>query len=492
MAEGTHKTETGWVLDPAVAGVAVDSRRVKRGYIFVAIPGFTSDGHAYISEAVRRGAVAVVGEQDGLSLSVPYFRVPSSRRAAAELSALFYGDPSRELTTIGVTGTNGKTSVVYWLAAFIRAGGKGCGMISSVVNDNGRGVHESLLTTPASPDLQRQLREMLDSGLSHAVIEVSSHGIAQHRVDHVHVDLAVLTNITREHLDFHGTMENYVNTKALLFERLEPDSLGAVINADDRYGQTVIARTSAPVLTYGLQSGDVRAEIVSQTAWSSRVRLAHQAFDITATLNHPGTYNVYNLAAAAAAAFRLGVDVGAIQDTIERLPSVPGRMQVFRAPGLPAVIVDYAHTPDGLEQSLKAVRRMVTGQLWLVFGARGGRDRGKRPEMGEIAARLADRVVLTADSPNDEDPGAIAAAIADGIEAVDPSKLATIELSRKAAIQWAIEHADPSDCVLITGRGPETHQYFGSRRVRLKDAEVVEEALGLHAHPKGADGIGIH
>ncbi|PSR20041.1 MAG: UDP-N-acetylmuramoyl-L-alanyl-D-glutamate--2,6-diaminopimelate ligase [Sulfobacillus acidophilus] len=489
MAAGIQKTDSGWKLDAAVIGVAIDSRRVKPGYVFVAIPGATSDGHSFIADAISRGAVAIVGERPGLKLGVPYFQVPSSRIAAAELSAAFYRYPSRQLIATGVTGTNGKTSVVYWLTALLRAGGYGCGMISSVINDSGRGTRESVLTTPESPDLQQQLREMADSGLTHAVIEISSHGIAQHRVDQIDLDLAVLTNITREHLDFHGTMENYVATKSLLFERMPADSRGVVINADDHYSQRVLNRVVCPALTYGMQAGELRAQVLSSSAWSSRVRLAHRDFDMVVQLNHPGLYNVYNLTAAVAAAYRLGVTADVIERVVPTLPEVPGRMQVFQVPGKPMVIIDYAHTPDGLTQSLQTVRQMVSGKIWLVFGARGGRDRGKRPEMGEIAARLADRVVLTSDSPNDEDPLAIARAIEVGIRHIAKDVMMAIELDRSQAIQWAVDHAQADDCVLVTGRGPESYQYFRQRRVRIKDGEVAEQALGIG---KGRDGIGIH
>jgi UDP-N-acetylmuramoyl-L-alanyl-D-glutamate--2,6-diaminopimelate ligase len=489
MAAGIQKTDNGWNLDAAVVGVAIDSRRVKPGYVFVAIPGGTSDGHSFIADAISRGAVAIVGERSGLNLTVPYFRVPSSRIAAAELSAAFYRYPSRELTTAGVTGTNGKTSVVYWLTALIRAAGYGCGMVSSVINDSGRGTRESVLTTPESPDLQRQLREMSESGLTHAVIEISSHGIAQHRVDQVDLDLAVLTNITREHLDFHGTMENYVATKSLLFERMSADSRGVVINADDYYSQTVLKRVRCPALTYGIQAGELQAQVLSSSAWWSRVRLKNRDFDMTVQLNHPGLYNVYNLTAAVAAAYRLGIEADVIESAVPTLPEVPGRMQVFQMPGKPMVIIDYAHTPDGLTQSLQTVRQMVSGKIWLVFGARGGRDRGKRPEMGEIAARLADRVVLTSDSPNDEDPRTIARAIEVGIRHIDRDVMVAVELDRSKAIHWAVDQADAEDCVLVTGRGPEPYQYFRQRRVRIKDGEVAEQALGI---VKGRDGIGIH
>ncbi len=492
MAASIEKTSNGWVLGPSIAGVAIDSRLVKPGYVFIAIPGSTSDGHAFIADAIRRGAVAVVGERPNLSLQVPYFTVASSRQAAAELAASFYGFPSKELTTIGVTGTNGKTSVVYWLTALIRASQAECGMISSVVNDTGVGVRDSVLTTPESPDLQRQLREMRDIGMTHAVVEVSSHGIAQHRVDQLFWDLAVLTNITREHLDFHGTMENYVSTKSQLFERLPQDSLGAVINADDFYSREVLKRITCPVITYGIEGGDLRAEILDSTPWSSKVRLTHRDFRITGDLRHPGQYNVYNLTAAAAAAYRLGISPEVIEEAIPGLPDVPGRMQILSRPGKPTVIVDYAHTPDGLTQSLKTVKKMVSGRVWLVFGARGGRDRGKRPEMGRIAASLADCVVLTADSPNDEDPLDIAQAIALGIKEVNPAKLVRTDVQRDQAIRWAIGEAGTQDCVLITGRGPESYQNFHNQRVLMRDADVARQALGMAIDRKGADGVGIH
>lgn len=491
MAAGITKTDNGWLLDPAVRGIAIDSRAVKPGFVFVAIPGFASDGHAFIDDAIKRGAGAVVGERPSMTIAVPYIQVPSSRTAAAELAAEFYHHPSQQLTTVGVTGTNGKTSVVYWMTALLRAGGYPSGMVSSVVNDTGSAVQESVLTTPESPELQRQLAEMRQSGMTHAVVEVSSHGIAQHRVDHIAWDLAVLTNITREHLDFHGTMENYVDTKAQLFERLPQASPGAILNADNQYCGTISRRIKAPVMTFGIESGDLRAEVLASTPWSSHVRLTSAAFTLTAELNHPGLYNVYNLAAAVAAAYRLGVSPQAMEAVIPQLPEVPGRMQVIQQPGKTTVIVDYAHTPDGLTQSLKTVRKMVTGHVWLVFGARGGRDRGKRPEMGRIAAELADHVVLTADSPNDEDPRDIAEAIAKGIREVDAGKLAHFEVQRDEAIRWAIREAGTTDCVLITGRGPEAYQNFRGQRIHLKDADVVIQALGGSVS-KGADGVGIH
>lgn len=472
-----QNTPAGWVLDDSVRGITIDSRRVAPGFVFVAIPGQDYDGHDFIADAIRRGAVAVVGERSLSNLSVPYVRVASSRVEAARIAAAFFHHPSWDLAVAGVTGTNGKTSVAFWLAHLLRAQGFRTGMLSSVVNELGEERVEAHLTTPESPDLQAYLARIRDSGFTHAVVEVSSHGIVQHRVDGVTFALAILTNITREHLDFHGTMENYVASKARLFSALPADSRGAVLNADDRYFDEVRSGVRAPVLTYGINGGEVRGEIVEMAPWSSELRIHSPAGIIAGQLRHPGRYNVYNLLAAVAAALRLGVAPAVIEEAVPTLPAVPGRMHVIRAAGAPTVIVDYAHTPDGLAQALLTTRRFGPQALWLVFGARGGRDQGKRPEMGQISARYADRIVVTTDSPYREDPKALADSLVGGIVAADPSRLVGVELDRCKAIWRAVGEADPADIILITGRGPETAQQFGDRRVRLVDAEVAKAAI---------------
>lgn len=478
MTSGIIRNPAGWVIGPNVTGITIDSRAVRPGYVFVAITGSAFDGHHFIGEAVGRGAVAVVGERPlAEPLDVPYWQVPSSREAAAELSAAFFGYPSRALTTIGVTGTNGKTSVVFWLSHLLRAANRRTGLISSVHNDTGARRIEASLTTPESPDLQTYLAEMRDGGLSHAVIEVSSHGIVQHRVSSIDFAMAILTNITREHLDFHGTMTHYMNAKAQLFHRLAKDSLGAVLNAEDEYFEAVRRGISAPVTSYGLRQGTVRGTIVREEPWYTEVEIRHPAFRISTRLNHPGRYNVYNLLAVVTAGALLGLSPDWMAGEIPSLPSVPGRMQVVGGEPGPMVIVDYAHTPDGLAQSLETVRKFSEGRVWLIFGARGGRDHGKRPEMGRIAAEGADRIVLTSDSPYFEDPAAIAEALAEGIRSVDAAKLERVELDRERAIRDAVCQAGDQDIVLITGRGPEPYQYFGAKKVALLDAEVVKSAL---------------
>ncbi len=484
-------TESGWVIGPAVRGIRMDSRLVEPGDIFVAVTGSSQDGHQFIRQAIARGAVAIVGEKGMEPLAIPYIQVVSSREAAADLATQFYGHPSRRLTTIAVTGTNGKTSVVYWLSALLNAAGIRSGLISSVVNDVVCSQTPAALTTPESPDLQASLAEIARCGGVAAVVEVSSHGIVQQRVRGTLFQIAILTNITREHLDFHGTMERYVDAKAALFRMLLSSSLGAVLNADDEHFGIIAQQTEAAVTSYGIARGMLRGRVLEESPWFSEIEITGLGVDFHTRLNHPGRYNIYNVLAASAAALRLGVPASILEQEIPQLPQVPGRMQVASSHNGPMAIVDYAHTPDGLYQSLLTVRKLAKGKIWLVFGARGGRDRGKRPEMGRIAAQYADRVVVTTDSPNYENVQTIADALVSGIREVGAGKLAAVELDRAEAIRYAISHASQADVVLITGRGPETVQHFGDKDVRLVDAEAAEEALQERVRREGPDAPGI-
>ncbi len=480
MADAIETGPAGWRIGSDVTGISIDSRAVRPGHVFVAITGASHDGHQFVEQAIAQGAIAVVGEQQGRQLPVPYFVVPSSRIAAAELADAFYGHPSRKMQCIAVTGTNGKTSVVYWLTHTMRHAGLQTGMVSSVVNDTGANLYPASLTTPESPELQRLLKEMYDAHTSYAVVEVSSHGIVQNRTREVKFKTAILTNITREHLDFHGTMDRYVRAKSRLFEDLPADGIG-VLNADDDNYYAVRQRMTAPYISYGMRSGEVRAEVLADEAWSTTIRIIHPAFTGRVHIPHPGRYNVYNVLAVVTAAAWYGIDGDTIMSAIESLPPVPGRMHVMQQGKSPMVIVDYAHTPDGLLQVLKAVSKLGQDEIWLVFGARGGRDRGKRPEMGSIAARWADHVILTTDSPYNEDAADIADQLAQGVRATSPGVLLATELDRRRAIEMAILSAKSQDLVIITGRGPEATQYIGEQEVRLVDAEVVQEILAMYS-----------
>ncbi|MDI9261204.1 UDP-N-acetylmuramoyl-L-alanyl-D-glutamate--2,6-diaminopimelate ligase [Alicyclobacillus sendaiensis] len=472
-----------WVKAGRITGVSIDSRRVRPGDLFVAIPGRRTDGHAYIEKAVAQGAVAVLGERDPAEMrlpqDVPYARVSSARRAASLWSARVYGHPSRELTVVGITGTNGKTTSVYWLAHVLQRAGLRTGLASSVAIDTVAERSTSSLTTPEAPDLHRALRQMVEHGATHAVMEVSSHAIVQERTADVDFDLALLTNITREHLDFHGTMANYVAAKARLFHAIAPDKPGAVLNADCPYAPVIASGCRARVFTYGLAKGDLLGEVVEQAGWCTRFRMravGGRWYEVV--LNHPGVYQVYNALGVAASAYLLGVPLDAIADAVPSLPAVPGRMHLIRTPGAPDVVIDYAHTPDALAQVLRTVRRLCDGEVWLVFGGRGERDRGKRPMMGEVAARWAHHIIVTSDSPYGEDAGAIAEEICAGARRV-PGAHVAVELDRAKAIAAAICTASSRDLVLITGRGHEAFQVFGERRVERSDEAMVRDAIAL-------------
>lgn len=484
-------TESGWVFGPAVKGIRMDSRLVQPGDVFVAVSGSSLDGHEFIQQAVEKGAVAIVGEKPVGTLSVPYIQVMSSREAAADLAASFYRHPSKDLVTVAVTGTNGKTSVVYWLSAILNEAHIKTGLVSSVTNNVVCRQLPASLTTPESPDLQEYLDEIRQCGGQAAVVEVSSHGIVQQRVRNMVFKLAILTNITREHLDFHGTMERYVDAKATLFRMLESESLGAVLNADDLHFRTVALATKTKVTSYGIDSGDIRGHILREMPWSTDIQIVGLGLDFGTRINHPGRYNVYNVLAVTAAALQMGVSPELLQKQIPKLPAVPGRMQVTGQGEGPLAVIDYAHTPDGLYQSLLTVTRFTDGNVWLVFGARGGRDQGKRAEMGRIAARHADHVVVTADSPNFEDPQKIADALIEGIRQVNENKLEVVDLNRASAIKFAVHQAQKNDVILITGRGPETVQHFGNEEVYLVDAEVVEQALQERWRQEGSHVPGL-
>jgi len=472
-----------WHLGPEVRGVETDSRRVQPGHIFVAISGHTVDGHQFVDEAVSRGAIAVVVERSVGPRPVPVIQVESSRRAASSLAATFFGFPGRRLRVTGVTGTNGKTSVVYWLRHILQGAGHPTGMLSSVQNWIGEGEETGAhLTTPEALQIQRALAEMVNRGMERAVVEVSSHGLVQHRVDDIDFRTAVLTNITREHLDYHQTMDNYVAAKADLFTRLLNPAGTAVLNADDPYVvQRILPQVRGATITYGVVRGQVRARILEEQAWSTRVVVTIEGVSETFAVEipFPGRYNIYNTLAAWAAAMAQGVSPNVVAGLVESFPEVPGRLEIAAQGDGITILVDYAHTPDGLSQILQTVRRLIppAARLWLVFGARGGRDKGKRPIMGAIAARLADYIVLTSDSPNLESADAIAEDLAEGIREEGFTPFA-VELDRRRAIQTAVRAAAPGDVVLVTGRGPEGEQFFGRDTVvRLQDRDAAAEAV---------------
>jgi UDP-N-acetylmuramoyl-L-alanyl-D-glutamate--2,6-diaminopimelate ligase len=453
--------------DAAITGLTDDSRAVQPGDLFVAVKGEHADGHAFVEEAVRRGAAAVAVERDHDISGVPVLVVADTRRALSSLAAVFFGDPSRDLMVVGVTGTNGKTTTVHFVAAALEASGVPCGIIGTLGARWGNRAWDLGHTTPPAHVLQRILAEMRDAGARAVAMEVSSHALALDRVADVHFAVGAFTNLTRDHLDFHGTFEAYAAAKRRLFDL----SRAAVLNADDPYGAAWAdhLRGRISVVTYALDAAaDLRPSSVGVTADGTCFVLAEGAV----TVRLPGRFNVLNALAALGVARALGVDQTAAARGIASVERVPGRMERLSAAGI-RIVVDYAHTPDALERVLQALREETHGALAVVFGCGGDRDRGKRPQMGRVAARLADRVYLTSDNPRSEDPQAILAEIVAGMESAPHA----VEPDRAQAIARAVTEAERGDTVLIAGKGHERMQIVGSQAVPFDDVEVARAAL---------------
>jgi UDP-N-acetylmuramoyl-L-alanyl-D-glutamate--2,6-diaminopimelate ligase len=455
-----------------VTSIEIDSRRVRDGACFVALRGEHDDGHAFLDRAVEAGARVLVVEE---MREIPprddatIVRVPDTRRALSALAAAFYGDPSQQLSVHGVTGTSGKTTTTRMIAAIANAAGIACGVIGTVGAEFGSRTWKLENTTPLPPELQGLLAEMRDLGARAVAMEVSSHALALDRVEDVRFRTGVLTNITRDHLDFHETMEAYASAKRRLFTMCE----SAVLNAGDPLGAQWEAaiRSRIPTLTYAVVGmADLVPSSVCLLATGSSFSLDGTAFEIPI----PGRFNVANALAAIGTARRAGIDDATSARGLRAVGVVRGRMERI-AGGDVDVIVDYAHKPDALEQVLKALREAAPRELTVVFGCGGDRDRGKRPEMGRIAAQYADRIYVTSDNPRSEDPLAIIREIEAGIG----THRHVVESDRRRAIERAVAEAKHGDVVLIAGKGHETYQVVGDRTLPFDDAAVAREALAL-------------
>lgn len=453
-----------------ISSVEIDSRRVKPGSLFVALRGAHADGHDFVKDAVANGAVAIVVEGAHaltIETNAAIVHVPNSRRALSSIAAAFYADPSHALDVIGVTGTNGKTTTTRMIAAICNAAEFPCGVIGTVGAEFGARRWILTNTTPLPPELHGILAQMRDDGARCVALEVSSHALDLDRVEDVRFRVAALTNISRDHLDFHETIEAYAAAKHRLFAMAN----ACVLNLDDRHGAAWRAHEAArvPTLTYALEaSADIVAHDIVVTAAGSRFQLDGTAFE----LRLPGRFNVANALAAIGVARTLGIDDATSARGLLALERVPGRMEHLRG-GEIDVVVDYAHTPDALDSALRALRETSAGALTVVFGCGGDRDYGKRAEMGAAAARYADRIVVTNDNPRSEDPQAIANAIVIGIG----THAYRVELDRQRAIKTAIVESAPGDIVLIAGKGHETYQIIGDQILEFNDASVAREAL---------------
>ena len=449
-----------------IGALAYDNRAVKPGTLFFCVPGFTRDGHDFAADAVARGAAALVVARP-VNAGVPEVRVDDVRAAMATAAARFNGDPTASLSVVGVTGTNGKTTTAFIVRALLEAAGRQCGLLGTVTSVIAGEERPTIRTTPEAIDLQRTFREMLDGGDEACAMEISSHALELRRADGVHVAVAIFTNLTQDHLDFHPTMEDYFVAKRRLLE--SPLTGARVVNVDDPYGRR-LADEFPDAVTFAIDAmAAYRAvEVDSGFAGSDcRFETPDGAFDVHVPL--PGRFNVLNALGAWAAVRSLGVAVPGLPESVR----VPGRFEPVDEGQRFAVLVDYAHTPDSLENVLRAARELAEGRVIAVFGAGGDRDRGKRPLMGEIGTRLADVSFVTSDNPRSEDPEAIIAEIVAGA-----GREVEHDVDRRRSIGRAIELAAPGDVVVIAGKGHEQGQEFaGGRKEPFDDVAVAREAL---------------
>ncbi|MDF9408637.1 UDP-N-acetylmuramoyl-L-alanyl-D-glutamate--2,6-diaminopimelate ligase [Pelotomaculum isophthalicicum JI] len=484
LLEAVDIRAAGGNHDVRLKGITYDSRKVRPGFLFVSIKGFKSDGHDYVGQAIKRGAVAVVMERElELPPDIAWAVVQDTRHALALLSARFFGDPSKQLKMIGVTGTNGKTTTTSLISSILSSSGEKVGLIGTVHNRIGARIIPVSHTTPESTDLQELLGKMIVEGVGACVMEVSSHALALNRVDGCEFDMAVFTNLTQDHLDFHQSMEDYLEAKLKLFKSLNlPGDKGiikcAVINADDPAAERFAQAAGGLIYTFGVKNtADVYATEINVNARGVSFNIGGKLGSCQLNLHLTGLFNVYNALGAFTAAAALGVPQEIIKDALENVQGVPGRFEQVDAGQDFTVIVDYAHTPDGLENILKTARQLTRGRLITVYGCGGDRDRGKRPMMGSIAAKYSDFQIITSDNPRTENPAIIIQGIIEGVLPLVQKENYLVEQDRRKAIGLAISMARKDDVVIIAGKGHEDYQIIGTEKFPFDDRREAVLAI---------------
>src|ERR1700720_2022191 len=470
-------------IDRKVESIAYDSRRVQRNGMFVALRGEKSDGHEFIGQAIEKGASVIVAEREEQNPRAACLVVENTRTALADFAATFYGHPERKLKLAAVTGTNGKTTTTFVIKHICENAGLRCGLIGTVRYEIGERVLPAIRTTPESLDLQELLAQIANAGCKAAAMEVSSHALAQERTRGIEWNVAVFTNLTQDHLDFHGTMANYFEAKAKLFSDLanqqKKQKPVAVVNLDDRYGQQLLAKIHkrVSVVTFGMgASADFRASNYRMEFAGTSYQLDARGKSYLVRVPLIGRFNVANSLAALAAANALGIGLREAVLSLAKSPQVPGRLEIVPAKRQFQVFVDYAHTPDALLNVLKTLRELEPRRLIVVFGCGGNRDREKRPLMAQVADQNADYAIVTSDNPRKEDPNAIIAEVEKGFRSNRYEKVP----DRAEAIKRAIELAQPRDIVLIAGKGHESYQEFADHTVPFEDIQVARRALENH------------
>lgn len=471
----------GEVQRQDVGSVEYDSRKVQKNSVFVAIKGFKNDGHRFIVEAMNNGAIAAVVEENNAAPDELFIHskaakilVNNSRIALAELSRGFYKDPSSKIKLIGITGTNGKTTTAFYLKHILEYGGHKSGLIGTIANYIGDEKIDSKLTTPESNDLNAFLHEMISKGCTHAVMEASSHSLILKRVYGLDFKCGIFTNITSDHLDFHGTFENYLAAKKILFDNLGADSY-AIVNSDDANFVSITNNTKAKVITYGItESADYRISDIHFNLDGTEFKIRNGSKEFSVSTSLIGTFNAYNATAAYSAAVSLKTDSEQAIEAIKTAPQVPGRFEVIGS-GSKKIVVDYSHTADSLKQALMALRKIVRDEMKIitVFGCGGDRDKSKRPVMGSIASELSDEIIITSDNPRTEDPSSIINDIKAGIS---KSNYKVIE-NREEAIALTVKSAPEKSVILIAGKGHETYQEINGIKNHFSDQEIAGKYL---------------
>jgi UDP-N-acetylmuramoyl-L-alanyl-D-glutamate--2,6-diaminopimelate ligase len=456
-----------------ITDVTCDSRRVTRNCMFVCLAGSSSDGHDFAASAAKQGCAVVVAEHM-TDADVPHIIVPDSHRAYSLLCENFFGSPARRLKLVGITGTNGKTTTAFLIKEILERNGYKCGLIGTIQNMAGSMVLPSHYTTPEPRELQQTLKAIADEGCEYAVMEVSSHALAQGRVDGLHFVAGVFTNLTQDHLDFHKTMENYFQAKLKLFGMCD---IG-IINRDDPYAQRFIDGAKCPTVTYSARDMDS-----DYTARNIRLRPDGIDYELVGTgvigrvsAAIPGGFSVYNTMAAAVCSLKLGIDFVKVIEALGSVSGVKGRIEVVPTGRDFTIIIDYAHTPDALEKILKAIRGFASGRIVAMFGCGGDRDKTKRPIMGRVAGENADSLIVTSDNPRTEDAQSIIDDILPGVR--ESGAPYVVIPDRREAIRYAIEHAQPDDVVLLAGKGHEDYQVIGREKRHFDEREIVAEILG--------------
>ena len=462
-------------VDTEFKKVEYDSRKVSENDAFLCITGFKTDGHKYALNAVKSGASVIFCEKEieGIDENVTVIKFENTRKALAHIAAEFYGRPSERMNVVGVTGTNGKTTTTFLIKSVLDKIGHKTGIIGTIENRIGDEVIPTERTTPESLELQELFKRMADEGCKDVVMEVSSHALDLHRVDEIRYNIGIFTNLTQDHLDYHITMENYKIAKSLLFERC----LSSVINIDDEAGDFMVSKSKGRVITFAIdKKADLQAENIHISADGVKFTLDYEGEEYPVSLNTPGKFSIYNALGAIGACILMGIDMNTIIKGLSKNKGVSGRFQTVRSKRGFNAIVDYAHTPDGLENILKTAKEFVKGRIITVFGCGGDRDRTKRPIMGEIAGIYSDYCVITSDNPRTEDPARILDDVEPGTKKSGCEYIKIVD--RREAINYAVKMAKEGDVVVVAGKGHENYQIFADKTIHFDDVEEVRKAFG--------------